>query len=735
MKITLLYLLLLFTGIAEAQIVNIPDVSFKAALLAANASVDIAKDNTGQNIKVDINYDGEIQQDEALLVYELAVPNLYIESMQGVEAFTNLTALRCNFNQITALNVSALTNITTLFCSYNQLTTLNVSALANLQVLYAGSNQLTQLNLLSSPALTQLDCSLNNLTSLDFSNNRALSVLMCSGNELTTLNLSPVNLTLLNAGDNLITSLDLSSQTNLQSVNMVNSQALTSVYLKNGSVQNLDGESFYNCSALNFVCVDENEIDSAYAVLSTTPGINMANLRLTSYCSFTPGGDYNTITGTLRFDGNNNGCDATDATQSFIKVKIDDGTTIGYTFTNRNGNYTFYSQAGTFTVAPQFADNQFFSASPATEQVVFPVVDNSVATEDFCVTANGVHPDVEVVMVPLTNARPGFNAEYKIVYKNKGNQVVSGRVSCGWDTSILMPVTIFPYPDGMAPNEYSWSYSNLQPFENREILMTLNVNSPTEVPAVNDGDILPFTAFASSSYTDETPVDNYYEFNQRVVNSLDPNNIVCVEGDTETTDAIGDYLHYVVNFENTGTAPAEFVVITHDIDPAEFDINTVEILNSSNDVRARISGNRIEFAFANIQLGVAAHGNILFKLKSRASLQQGDVVVNSANIFFDYNSPLITNQASTVFALLSTGNFTKDASVQVYPNPVKNNVTVKANGNILSLQLYDVQGRLLQTSVVNNTTSVLDISSRTSGMYFLKITTDKGISLEKVIKE
>ena len=78
MKITLLYLLLLFTGIAEAQIVNIPDVSFKAALLAANASVDIAKDNTGQNIKVDINYDGEIQQDEALLVYELAVPNLYI---------------------------------------------------------------------------------------------------------------------------------------------------------------------------------------------------------------------------------------------------------------------------------------------------------------------------------------------------------------------------------------------------------------------------------------------------------------------------------------------------------------------------------------------------------------------------------------------------------------------------------------------------------------------------------
>ena len=52
-------------------------------------------------------------------------------------------------------------------------------------------------------------------------------------------------------------------------------------------------------------------------------------------------------------------------------------------------------------------------------------IDNSVATQNFCITANGVHPDLEIVIAPIVPARPGFTVEYKIVYRNKGNQVMS----------------------------------------------------------------------------------------------------------------------------------------------------------------------------------------------------------------------------------------------------------------------------------------------------------------------
>ncbi|RZJ71874.1 MAG: T9SS type A sorting domain-containing protein, partial [Flavobacterium sp.] len=451
------------------------------------------------------------------------------------------------------------------------------------------------------------------------------------------------------------------------------------------------------------------------------------------YCSFTPGGDYNTITGALTFDFNANGCDASDLPHPFIKININDGTNSGATFTSSVGNYDFYTQAGTFVVTPEF-ENDWFTASPASANVVFPVVDNSVETENFCITANGVHKDIEVVMVPVVPARPGFDAVYKIVYKNKGNQVVSGSVSCQWDYAILDAVEFTPTPTTLGVGNYSWAYSNLMPFENREILMTLNVNAPTDNPAVNIDDILSFTAAGLVS-GDETPGNNTYVLDQAVVGSFDPNNIICIEGETAPAAAIGDYLHYVVNFENTGNGAAEFVVVRHDIDITKFDIASLQVLNSSHEAVARVNGNRVEFIFSGINLAPLDHGNILFKLKSKSTLEAGDSVMNRANIYFDYNFPIETNEANTVFEVLSTSDFEKDNSVTVYPNPSKGFVIIKSENNVRSVQVFDIQGRLLQTVIANETDITLDMTSQQSGIYFIKIKTDKGVKVEKLIKE
>ncbi|MXN90360.1 T9SS type A sorting domain-containing protein [Flavobacterium sp. Sd200] len=672
MKTKLLYLMLFVTAIAGAQIVDIPDANFKAKLLAASTSLDIARNSTGQNIVIDTNGDGEIQESEAIQVYWLNVDSSQISDLTGINSFINITRFYCSNNYLTAINIHGLNGLT---------------------IISAGNNVIASIVLYDLPTLFTLEIGWNNLISLDLSNLPVISELMLANNPL-----------------------------------------LYDLNLKNGS-----GSTIYPTMStegppivtnLSYVCIDEEEVDEIHDYLERY--YNLGNVLVTSYCSITPGGDYNTITGNVTFDFNGDGCDATDDTQSLIKVKIVNGTDTGYTFTNNEGQYTFYTQDGTFEVSPQFEDNQYFIASPQTATVNFPVVDNSIATENFCIMANGIHPDVEVVMVPIGSARPGFDANYKIVFKNKGNQTVSGTVSCLWDYGILEPVSITPMANDIQPGAYTWDYTDLQPFENREILMTLNVNSPTESPAVNSGDILPFTASITHAGTDETPQDNQYIFNQTVVNSFDPNNIICIEGDTEPTTQIGEYLHYVVNFENTGTAAADFVVIRHDIDPAEFDINTLEILNASHNVRATVTDNTIEFAFREINLQASFHGNILFKLKSRPNLHEGSTVGNQANIYFDYNHPIETNEANTVFATLSRGEFNVDASVKLYPNPATGIVNVGAKGNITSIQLYDVQGRLLQ---VANNTAKLDISSRAKGMYFVKVTTDNGVKVEKLIKQ
>ena len=112
----------------------------------------------------------------------------------------------------------------------------------------------------------------------------------------------------------------------------------------------------------------------------------------------------------------------------------------------------------------------------------------------------------------------------------------------------------------------------------------------------------------------------------------------------------------------------------------------------------------------------------------------GDVIANIANIYFDYNAPIETNEARSTIALLSNPSFIKDKSITVAPNPAKNKVVISAKSNLKSIEFFDVEGRLLQTVIEDTTTSTLDISNKAKGVYFLKISTDQGTGTTKIIK-
>jgi hypothetical protein len=114
-------------------------------------------------------------------------------------------------------------------------------------------------------------------------------------------------------------------------------------------------------------------------------------------------------------------------------------------------------------------------------------------------------------------------------------------------------------------------------------------------------------------------------------------------------------------------------------------------------------------------------------------LVTGDSVNKSASIFFDYNFPVDTVPAVTTFASLSNSIFEFDNSISVYPNPTNSRININSDFNINSIEVYDVQGRVLETVLGNSKT--LDISGKQNGIYFLKITTDKGNKIEKIVKE
>ncbi|WP_052257138.1 T9SS type A sorting domain-containing protein [Flavobacterium sp. AED] len=452
------------------------------------------------------------------------------------------------------------------------------------------------------------------------------------------------------------------------------------------------------------------------------------------------GEDYNFMQGQNKIDSNSNGCDINDDAFTNLKLRVSSGANSFNYITNTTGNYNAALINGTHTITPILENPTYFNVSPNTVTVSFPT-QASPFTQNFCIVPNGIHPDLEVTLLPLQPARPGFDSNYKIVYKNKGNTMQSGVVNLTFNDGVLDFVVANPLASIQTANNLSWNFTNLRPFETREIEFTLNVNSPTETPAVNSGFVLVYKAAITSSATDETSIDNTFDFNQTVVNSFDPNDKTCLEGTIISPDLIGQYVHYMIRFENNGTYSAQNIVVKDMIDLSKFDISTLIPTSASHSYTTKISeGNKVEFIFENINLpfdDANNDGYIAFKIKTLPTLAVNDTFTNDASIFFDYNFPVVTNKAASTFKTLTTQDFEFSNYFTLYPNPAKSvlNISSKETIEVESISFYNTLGQLVLVIPNAEKVSKIDVSSLTAGNYFIKINSDKGTSNTRFIKE
>jgi Leucine-rich repeat (LRR) protein len=702
--------------IANAQIVNIPDANFKARLLAASTTNTIAENLSGNYFKIDANSDNEIQESEALQVSVLRIGASSIISLEGIQSFANLQFLFCTYNQIVSLDLAGMINLRGLHCSYNQINSITFNNLINLRTLNCDNNQLNALNLVG----------LNNLQTLN-----------CFSNSIQTIQLNGLtNMVSVDCQSNQLTHLDVSDLINLQNLYCTNNQ-LESLFIKNSKIEtNL---SFSINPNIRYICADENQLISVQNLINS---YGYSSCHVNTYCSFVPGGVFYEITGNTKFDSDNNGCDVSDINYSNLRFNITNGTISSSMIANQTGNYYIPVQAGIHTITPHLENPSFFNFLPSSFTVNFPT-QASPFIQDFCVTANGVHHDVEVIIVATSPARPGFDAKYKLIYRNKGNQIENGSVSLSilnqdaFDIVLINPVFNSESNDGYE-RTIQWNYTNLLPFESREIEIVLNLNSPIETPALNDGDLLNMNAIITPFINDEYINDNEMPLRQIIVNSFDPNDKTCLEGTIITPSEVGNYVHYIIRFENTGTYPAQNIVVKDMIDLTKFDITTLVPLKSSHDFFTRINGNKVEFIFENINLDfndATNDGYVVFKIKTLPTLVLGDTFTNDANIYFDYNFPITTNTYTTTVAALSTQDFDFGTYFTLYPNPAKDvlNMQAKQDVTINSIEIYNQLGQILMATT--NAINSVDVSNLASGTYFVKVNTEKGSANAKFVKE
>jgi uncharacterized repeat protein (TIGR01451 family) len=656
-KILILFIFLSF-GNLNAQILNIPDANFKAKLLLADVNNTIAFASNGTtSIKIDINNNGEIETNEALLVYSLDVSNSSIASLEGLQNFINLKQLFCNNNQINTLNLSSNINLIHINCNNNLLTSLDTS----------------------------------NITNLSFG-------ISCNNNLLSSLNLKGIG---------------------------------------SSFIYTFNGLTYSNNPNLDYICIRENIPELTSYIIDSNIFLGLSNVVINSYCSFNPGGTFYTIQGNTKYDANANDCDTNDANFANLKINLTDGTNSGSVIANTSGNYNLPVSAGTHTLTPVLENPTYFVVSPSTAMVTFPA-STSPFSQNFCVSPNGIHNDLEIVLIPITIAKAGFDASYKIKFKNKGTQTQSGVINLNFPDAVLDLVSSIPVTSTTTTNVLTYNFSNLQPFESREINIVFNLNAPTETPALNEGSILNYVA-TITGLTDETPLDNVAELNQTVYNSFDPNDKICLEGTNLNPSKIGDYLHYKIRFENTGNANATNVVVKDMIDVSKFDMATLLMVATSHDCYTKISeGNKVEFIFENINLPFTANANdgyVVFKIKSKSNLVAGDQVSNLAQIYFDYNFPITTNTATSNFQTLGLNEFSSSKNFIISPNPTNSvlNITNFNNSIISSITIYNLLGQQMQTII--NPNEIIDVSNLQSGNYIVSIKTEKATENFKFIKQ
>jgi len=128
-----------------------------------------------------------------------------------------------------------------------------------------------------------------------------------------------------------------------------------------------------------------------------------------------------------------------------------------------------------------------------------------------------------------------------------------------------------------------------------------------------------------------------------------------------------------------------------------------------------------------------------------------DLVGNTSNLFWQYTN-LIDEQTYTtgVSALYNQGesNIVEyqflfgtigvpeilENAISIFPNPANNNVNIQSDFNITDIAVYDYVGKLINTIKDCNTKNlVLNTSSYGTGMYLVKIETEKGSTTKRIV--
>ncbi len=463
------------------------------------------------------------------------------------------------------------------------------------------------------------------------------------------------------------------------------------------------------------------------------------------------------ISGHVFFDNNGNSIqDAGEANGSNIRVDLYGNSLSQHVWTDWNGNYAavMYHGNGNFNITcnPLLSNLIGYNITTApTQYNVSTSNANIYPNNDFGVHAINATSgnNLMINITPASTVVPGIGGYYYVTVKNIGSTTLSGNAIFNYDSQLTYSSSTLG-TNNSAAHQISWAVGSLAP--NAYITNHIWMNLPSTVAL---GTVLQHNAIITlSSGTDVDTANNNTNYSQVVVGSYDPNVKTVSPVGEGTNGAINPNnakeLTYTINFQNTGTAPAVNIVVKDVID-ADLDLNTLQMLESSNNNTLLIdSATRMAtWKFQNIMLPDSnhdephSHGYLQYKIKLKNGLSQSTAINNTANIYFDFNTAVVTNTTvNTIDYALGVNDVVDGnlSTISVAPNPMNQFATIRIDGlkgsTDVDLIITNILGEKVKT--LSHQTNIISINRNdlSSGIYFYELKNNgKKIGNGKIVME
>lgn len=389
----------------------------------------------------------------------------------------------------------------------------------------------------------------------------------------------------------------------------------------------------------------------------------------------------------------------------------------------QNGNYTLFMLSGS-TVKITSASNDWKINLPMSELVLMTPSVSFIDTIDIPFTPTNFSSSKVSSYAILENPRCNEESELVLQVSNPGTTSENIIVTLILDSLFtLLESSSNPF---ITNDTMVWSNISIDPA--LSLPFRCKVKMPDETFTDQE---LKISAFITDAITGK--VIDSFDISYKLQCAFDPNDKMVAPARTcFNLTKPDEFLYYTIRFENLGNDFARNVYIWDTLSQ-KLDIESMEVLQSSHPFIQKIENRVLQISFSNIKLpakwqdSLKNKGQITFRIKPAKNVIEGDIIFNTAAIFFDFNFPVITNTTmNTIRKFIAEDEPVSDplSNIKILPNPVNESITLIPEIWVLPLELhlkiYNSSGQY-----ICNTTGMfgkpIELPALHPGTYFLQV--------------